>query len=837
MENQSGNTLKDDIVRNQRPSMSITPEGQPNFIPITEMFDTPDTLLADALATDPDSVARVDLYKTDIQKYGIDAMASLGVAYPSFATDTYNPVDQQNPPDNTYSKLKAAFTLTDVDKDQRVAPGFSGMRQNQFMRYYKHPDFIDLGFSPYANMESYYNANSTVYDDMTRMWGQYTSLAGSGFSSVYRSIGDFFGGDSYWSAPDLESASEFEDAMGIGNSSRSGGMAWTNNFLLNSAYTVGILSSIAVEELALAAVSVLTGGGAAPVAAVRTGVNIGRGANAIKNFFNISRAVGTTRDIYRTLKNVEYAKDFYTAAKTGSKVLGHMFVPNTMYALKNLKTAKNATQNGVNLAKMSAGFGGFYRDLRMVNYAMAESKMEAGMVYNDVMRTGIDTYNKNNIETKIVDGKEVIEIVRANAQVTPDEMRVIREKSSKAGFYTQMANAPIIYASNWFVLGNALGGFNRSLGRMMNDSFRKGLGGKILKTKATKTATGALNKNVFEAGGTGIKGYLRSIRAAGVKGSLSMGAGASLRYFSANVAEGLQEVSQEAVSAATKGYFNAVLKDPMAGGITLRNQMISSGMGHQLSQEGFSVFMSGFLMGGAIQGPQKLFFQGVPAIYEAGKGKFGTEEMKSKYAEYKKNRKDLVDEAVKGWNEAWNSQVDNPGAIFDESKFNFLIQKQASEGMKLSAYDQDMFGFTDQKDFAKFSQINTLLSQGGIHHFTEQLEDYLKLTDEELVQAFPGEAKDIANGKIRKRLQDFINYADKVESNYNNLNDKFENPYDPSAYKVGTREFALEALNYQGYQHAKYLLLYTQDNFERALERSESIFSNLENEPLFETLT
>ena len=516
MENQSGNTLKDSIVKDQRPSMSITPEGQPNFIPVSEMFDTPETLLADAIAIDPNSVARIDLYKTDIQKYGINAMASLGVAYPSFATDTYNPVAQQNPPDNTYSKLKDAFTLTDTTGDERVAPGFAGMRQTQFMRYYNHPDFQELGFSPYANMEQYYNANSTVYDDMTRMWGEYTSLAGSGFSSVYRSIGDAFDGDSYWSAPDLESASEFQDAMGIGNSSRNGGMAWTNNFLLNSAYTVGILSSIAVEELAMAGATVTTGGAFAPVAGVKSALNLRKAGMAFVNFFNVSRMVGTTADIYRTLRNAEHAKSFYDAAKTGGKVLGTMFAPNTMYALKNLKSAENATQNGVNLAKMSSTFGGFYRDVRMVNYAMAESKMEAGMVYNDVMREGINVYNENDIEKQIVDGKEVRVNIRANSQVSADEMKIIRDKSSKAGFYTQMANAPIIYASNWFVLGNALGGFNKSLGRMMNDSFRKGLGGKILKTKATKSATGAINKNVFEAAGSGPMGYFRSLRAAGI---------------------------------------------------------------------------------------------------------------------------------------------------------------------------------------------------------------------------------------------------------------------------------------------------------------------------------
>mgnify|MGYP003316320834 CR=1 FL=1 len=83
--------------------------------------------------------------------------------------------------DLAFSKLKDAFTLTDTTGNERIAPRFAGMRQSQFMRYYEHPDFADLGFTPYANMEEYYNANSTMWDDMGRMWGQYTSLAGAGF--------------------------------------------------------------------------------------------------------------------------------------------------------------------------------------------------------------------------------------------------------------------------------------------------------------------------------------------------------------------------------------------------------------------------------------------------------------------------------------------------------------------------------------------------------------------------------------------------------------------------------------------------------------------------------
>ena len=825
MEIPSDKTLNQTVVENQRPAETIVPTGQ-NFIPVTEMFETPETLLADALATDPDSVARIDRYKADIDKYGINAMASLGVASPSFATDTYDPVKQQQPAENNFSKLKNAFTLKDTTGDERVAPRFAGMRQSQFMRYYEHPDFSDLGFTPYANMEEYYNANSTVYDDYTRMWGQYLSLAGSGFSSVYRSIGDLFDGDSYWSAPDLDSATEFEDAMATGNSSRGGFMGWTNNFLLNSAYTVGILSSIAVEELALAAGTVFTGGGAGPAAAVRTTYNIGRAGTAFKNFFNITRFAGTTRDIYNTLKTAEYAKDFYSAVKTGGKVAGQMFLPNTMYALRNLKSAKNATQNGINLAKMSTTFGGFYRDLRMVNYAMAESKMEAGMSYNTVMRTGVDIYNKNDVGP---DGK----LINNFDAVTPEEMAVIQSKAAKAGFYTQMANAPIIYASNWFVLGNALGGFNKSLGRMMNESFTKGFG-RILKTKATKKAGGGLAKDVFEKATLG--GYFKAAKAAGFAGGSKLLAGAALRYFSQNVAEGIQEVSQEAVSAATTGYFTAVLEDPLAGGIDLRNQMIISGMGDQLSAEGFSVFMSGFLMGGAIQGPQKLFFQGVPAIYEYGKGTFGTESMKEKYQEYKNNREKTVDTLIESWNTAWNNQVDNPSSLFDPNKFNFLMQKQVADAMKANAYDQDMFGFIDEKDFSKFQQMYTLFQTGGVSHFRSQLKDFLNLTDAELAEAFPGDAKDIKNGKLRERFTSYINYIDKVQDNFEKINDKFQNPYDVSNFKEGEPGFVEEALKQRAYEHAKYLVLFTQDSFERALERSMSIYEKLAQEPLFDKM-
>ena len=824
MEDLEKPTLEATIENSQRPLTTIIPEGQFNFIPVEEMFENPMTAIGDVIATDPGILSNIDTYKTDIDKYGIDAMASLGSPIPSFATDTYNPVAQQNPTKNTFSQVEE---ILDADYSEgaatdRIAPKYSSMKASQFARYYNSPDFAKLGFTPYSNTEEYYNANSTIYDDMARMRGQFMSLAGSGFSSVYRSIADIFDGDDYLYAPDLSTAEEFENAMAIGNSSRGGVSAWTNNFLLNSAYTVGILGSIAVEELVLAGATVFSGGAAAPIAGARTVVNAGRAGNAFKNFFTASRAYTGARDIINTLRATDVAKDFHTAAKTGGKILGQAFAPNTMYALKNLKTTKNATQNAINMAKMSSTFGGFYRDLRAVNLALAESKLEAGMVYNQIISEGV----------RIAENK-------SGKGVTPEEMQTIVNRANQGAFYTTMANAPIIYASNWFVFGNALGGFNRSLGRVFNDSFSRGIR-RVVKTKATRTSTGGLAENVFEDVGKGIAGTIKAVKAGGAKGIVGRGAAASVRYFAANIAEGVQEVSQEAVSAATTGYFTEVLKDPLAGGLELQNTMIQSGIGKQLSGEGFSVFMSGFLMGGIIQGPQKLFFQGVPSIYKYGLNeagiKYGSKAQNEAWAEYKTNRDDFIKKTVTAHNQAWNAHIKTPEGMFDSNKLNFLIQKQVAGAMKASTYDNDQFGFIDQQDFGKFQQMYHVFSNDTSGIFRSQLTDMLKLTDEELAQAYPADKRDIKSGKLRKRITDMVTKLDKMESQYQDSKDKYPNPFDRNIYKEGSREYVEESQKEFAYEHARYLYMFTRDGFDKALERSKSINSRLESEPLFEKM-
>jgi len=834
MENESKGPLSEEIVSQQRPAPSIIPEGQFRFEPIADLFETPETNFNDLLMSGPlaaDEISGVNEYKADIDKYGISAMASLGVGVPSFATDTYNPIAQDQPDKSTFSKMQELSTLPNAPvSTNRLAPVFSGMRQTQFLRYYNHPEFDKLGFSPYANMENFYNENSTIWDDMERMRGQWFSLAGTGLNSVY---GSLTSGTDYLE-PDLASASEFEDIMAISSSTRGGVGGFINNLAANSAYTGGILASIAIEEVILAGAAALQGGmnpvsDAALIA--RTAKNTVTGTKALYSF---TKLFERTRKILQKAKELETARDFFTAVKSGGKMslnlLGKGFTPNTVKAFRNIKTAENAGQNMSNLAKMSTKFGGFYRDLRAVNLAMAESKLEAGMVYNQVMRQGLTEASNKNM------GKGPGEDFEGD----------IANAANNASFKAMLANAPLIYASNWFVIGNALGGFQRGIQRTLGNTFQKGFAKNIVNTAGKKVvnSAGELIKSPFKYVGNSFSNMWGKVKAGGFKGLTGAGSIAMLDYFAANVAEGIQEIGQEAISAATVGYYTEILDNPAQGGIDLRNQMIMSAMGDQFSAEGANVFLSGFLMGGLVSGPQKLFFQGVPSIYNYGLQQAGiglaSKSQKEAYAEYKKNREEMIDEVVKSYNKSWDTQAYDPSDLFDLTRMNFMVQKEAAESIRKNVFSQDRFGVIDAKDASKFSQYNYMFATGGSANFKNQLQGFLELSDEELIQAFPNVSKqDKQSGKLRERITSMMTSMDKIEDSYNRNKDKNVNPFNKNKYNRKTQEteYIAEALNQYAYDHVRYLQMFTENGFNRALERADGIYSILESEPLFKGMS
>jgi hypothetical protein len=820
MENQVENNSLDQTIIDNQVTESVIPKDN-SFQPVMDMFDSEEN---NALMSTMDlaQLQQLDALKPLIDSSGIRSNANAAARRPTLSTNTFDPVLQQNPPNlrepGGFERFVEQNVKAGFQQQQKnikpgtgvAAPTFTGMVQSNFMRYYEHPEFQKLGWKPYADNEAYYNANSTIYDDMSRMWGQFGSLVGTGYMSGYRSIGAMFSGESM--VTDLKSANEFEDAMRIGNSSRDGGMAWTNNLLLNSAYTFGIIGSIAIEEVALAALEVVTFGGATPLVAGRTALNAARLAENIGKATTIGRMYSSGRSMMNTLKGLDAAKDFWSIAKVGGKMTAGLFAPETLAAVRRLKTTEVVAQNLSNMAKASEYAGSFYRDVRALNLALSESKLEGGMVYNQMIKDGMDIkFAENN-----------------NSPVTTEQVADIANNAHKAAFATTMTNMPVIYLTNKLVLGNSLGGFNKSLGRIFNEQ-AKGIGSRIIKTAQTVGKDGVKSLSPFKDAGTGLKGLFTTLGNAGVKGNLAKLGQGSLRYFAANLGEGIQEVSQEAISTGTRTYYTSLLKDPMAGGPDLFNSSVKAGIGSQLSAQGFDVFMSGFLMGGVVSGPQKLFFQGVPALYQRVANP-------QKYAEYKQNKEDYIKSVVDTYNAVWNTQAEDPNAMFDPKKYNFLQQKVAAQGKTLASIANDQFDFVDETDFAKFQQIHTVLSTGGANLFQDQLTDYMKMSDEDLATAFPSSKKDIKNGKIRERLQSMVNQIDKTEEVYKESKDRNPNPFMPEAYEKGSRQWTEETIKKIAFEHARYLYMFTQDGFTRALERSNNIYQNLASEPLFEKM-
>jgi hypothetical protein len=820
MENQVENNSLDQIITNNQVTESVIPKGD-SFQPVMDMFDSEEN---DILMSRMDlaQLQRLDALKPLIDSTGIRSNGNALAKRPTLSSNTFDPVLQQNPPNlnepGGFERMMDQNVKTGFQKQQKdiapgtgvAAPAFAGMVQSNFMRYYEHPEFQKLGWKPFADNEAYYNANSTIYDDMSRMWGQFGSLAGTGFMGGYRSIGSAFTGESM--TTDLKSATEFEDAIAVGNSSREGTLAWTNNLLLNSAYTVGIIGSIAAEELALAALEVGTFGGATPLVAARTAANAARLTRSIGQATTVGRLYSAGRGMMTALKGVDAAKDFWSVARAGGKMTAGLFAPETVAAVKRLKTTEVVAQNLTNMAKASEYAGSFYRDARALNLALSESKLEGGMVYNQLIKDGMDIKFAEN----------------SGSPVTTEQVADIQNNAHKAAFATTMTNMPIIYLTNKLVLGNSLGGFNKSLGRIFNEQ-AKGIGSRIIKTAGTVGKGGVKSLSPFKDAGTGLKGLATTIANAGVKGNLAKLGQGSLRYFAANLGEGVQEITQEAISAGTKTYYTSLLKDPMNGGPELFNASVKAGIGGQFSAQGFDVFMSGFLMGGVVSGPQKLFFQGVPALYQRVANP-------EKYAEYKQNKENYIKSIVDTYNAVWNAQAEDPNAIFDPKKYNFLQQKAAAQGKTLASIANDQFDFVDETDFAKFQQIHTVLSTGGAHLFQDQLLDYMKMSDEDLATAFPASKKEIKNGKIRERLQGLVNQIDVTENIYEESKDRNPNPFMPEAYEKGSRQWTEETIKKIAFEHARYLYMFTQDGFTRALERSNSIYQGLASEPLFDKM-
>ena len=718
---------------------------------------------------------------------------------------------------NSYSKA-----ISQANQDQnayaKIYSYDAGPSGNNFYKRYAafgQEKFDEIGFTPMRDNEALFNERTTKFDDFSRMMKHsFLPLLGQGFISGPKSLWKMAQGD--FTSADLEDAKIYEEAAAIGQSTKGGAFGFVNNAAMNFGYTAGIISEIAAEELAAAGVTVLTEGGAAPLLAGVTERNIARLGIAVPRIAKyITKADDVFRGTVRALEASSTARAFYKAAN--SKV-GRVLNPfsNTLEAMNTVRKA-GEFDNITSLAKVSKTFGGFYADIRNVNAAVSESRLEAGMVENKVYQNLYDEYYKRN-----------------NEAPTNEQQYEMVKQSKQASLETLGWNTALIYASNKITFDNILnpkGGASRILGNKTKEILNLGTGKVFL--KKTYEAGSKIAKGEFKYFENTIKGSLQRMKEMGFKESIkdvaAQTAKKSLTYFKGNLSEGLQENAQETIAQAMEKYHTdafdskavkAHLYSKGASAMGMRDQgsYFAEAWKEQnpLTAKGFETFATGFVMG-AFAAPMNA----LPGWASTGYNKIFKPE---KYAEYKKAKTDYGKKVAQTLNDLY----DNPKDFLDAKIFNLGNQEIMSKikqtgGRKeaLDAYDQTIV-----------SQVYTALRTGTLNDFKEHLSSYKELTPEE----FEGTMKGIPKGegaKYQARIDDVLSRADEIQKAYNEVTERYPNPIDLDQYEEGTDAYKKAAIFQSAWENAKMNAIFMSEGYKNANKRINEIRNSiLANKPL-----
>jgi len=673
---------------------------------------------------------------------------------------------------------------TAANKVRKV--GFTaGPNKLNFDRYYAHSKYNELGWNPYVDNESIYNANSSWTDDFGRAWNQWGKLAGLGIKQTAQNWDDLF---TLNTAGDTKNAREMNRLMSIASSSRGGIGGFMTNQFANSAYTFGVMGEMLAEELALWGATALTEGALAAPAVARTAANIKKlfsMGNAAENAADAVKASKTVAEAASMTSAVNSVQDVSQARKFWNGVAGFINpLSDTAETIKNVRTGANGFDKLTDVAKATKTFGAFFRDMRLMNTALAESRLEGGFVQNEVFNKLIEDWNKNNV-------------------VPPDDIAANKmlKTAKDAGVRTTLMNMPAIVYSNKIVFDKALNGFKpfREVGEGSLGAMVKRFGGKGKKYEGfidpanpktwftTRNAKRIANqfkpKNIAKGG---------------------------LRYLSANLTEGLQEVYQEAVSEATTNYFTQKYLNPERAGYLSYTASLGEGFGNQISGKGAETFLSGFLMGGLVQGPQALAFQYAPQVVK------DFQERRKDPAKYEERRKVRREQQEKITN-FLNSVAEDPKMLFDPVYGNMQAQKDFATLMDVSESDGNKKAHKDASQDSIFEHVQLLLDKGYIDLLNDQIGSFKQLSDDELLQAFgytqeKGTA-DEYNKSIKEKLSSVERKIEEITKRHEKYS-SIKNPFDPDSEEV---------MDYLGFELARKAAIYNEYTFDQAEKRMAGI--------------
>jgi len=672
-------------------------------------------------------------------------------------------------------------------------------------RYYNRDEFKRLGFNPFGDNEMHYQLNTDFWDDFRVARQQFTSLFKLGIWS-------------YFSDEDQYTKAErYARAANIGTSQRENTFSRNfNNLVLNSGYTLGLMTGILLEEVPLFFV---TGGTGNLVKAPKTAFTIGK----ITKLADTAKDVGDSIRAVRQVQKVSNARQFWQGAGNVASEL----VPfkTTGDLLINWKRIGTATDKGTELldtgAKLQRLFGSFYRDGREILLAYDESKLESGMIYNDIM------------DDMILDFKTEKGRLPTEAELS-DLSRIAKEQENR----TFIKNMGAIYLTNRISFGNAFNRMNPRLVRQGSKTIYQNSAGKIKADLSNNKVKAVMKEGFLNVKGAGKEFFnnVRNIRHTWKPGLMYLGKG-SLKYTRANFGEGIQEWIQETVQEAEKftgmdiydnykkGLRGAALDDALGSSSFFQNY--GKAASHFMSAEGFEIFASGFLMGG-VAGPYMGMVSRVPNVLSQ-MSEYATKESREKRLETMIKSRKILEEKVEQFNKLTDKE--------QEHIYNYILQAGRQASYKQQMDDAEEEGndkmFYDVKDKALGDYILNALSSGTYDLFVAQLKDMLELSDTEFAEAFK-EQLNFENVEelqgLKARAQDIIESAENIRNLYdqvNNIFPEFIDVTDQDEEFYG--DLSLRDLKAVRDQYIQQIVLH-QYQLDRNLQRTQKLLNSLSGE-------
>jgi hypothetical protein len=716
----------------------------------------------------------------------------------------------------------------------------AGSKGNSFFkRYYAYgPEtFERIGFSPFRDNEKSFNEGVSAPREFWRSLEHgFAPLFLRGFVSGPKSLGRMVQGDF---GDDPEEAAAYAEASAIATSTRGGISGFAGNLLTNFGYTAGIMVEALAEEA-------LTLGLSSEYTIFNTAKNLAKGVKYVGRAPKVAKGVLATESVLqrskqmssvlKNLDNITEARNYWQSLKV-DRSIGNVARTTEKVGktpggkvLNFVNPASNTTEAIIDIAKNSKNFqgfdkvtsaayktaGGLYRDVRNINMALSEARLEAGFARKDTFDQLYDEYRESH-----------------NGEDPPDELQdQMRETAKRASEGALLANSILIFASNKISFDNIMSpkkGLNRILNKKIAD-VKQSVANRTVRefTKKTlKSGKEVLTPKLttIKKGWKNWKGTVEAVKKLGPRQVAKNVIG----YTKANIMEGFQESMQEVISKTSKDYYTeAFYSEPVSSYyyteafLNKKNEddksfweHVGEGFKDQFSAQGLETFASGFLMGTLARPLNKA----LPFIQT----QIGKYRNKAQYDAAKKRVAEYDERMAQSVNKTF---ANDPLNMFNSRLYNLGAQSKLADQIA----DPDTKAKQDAIEESTVKQISQMIELNSTDIWLDHLENIKGLTTEEYAE-YAGISVEQAEGHTQK-IDQIISRTNDIVKNYDEVKGMYPNPVDLSAYKKGSVEYQKAALFSKAWDEAVKNVIFYNDSYKTTLSRMQKVYNAMTSNKL-----